>query len=237
MPKNEMTRAYTISDADLKQKADALVTSINRDMANFATRNITKDKLTAFSQLIEEFDATSTDEELLGMVKIATEQKDATVAALQPLLRTIRNMAELAFEGKGKFHLFGFNAITNLSDNDLYRFAKRVHRMATRLLPELATQGLTQELLNSLENLHKQLDIRLDSCAEAIENRDIETQDRITKGNALYAELIKLASVGKSLFEDTDEARFNDYVMIGSAPAPAPVATAPATVAAEPTVA
>lgn len=223
-----MTRAYTISDADLKQKSDALVASINRDLDRFATRNITKDKLTAFSQLIEAFDATSTDEELLGMAKIATEQKDATVAALQPLLRTIRNMAELAFEGKGKFHLFGFNAITNLSDNDLYRFAKRVHRMASHLLPELGAQGLTQDLLDSLQSQYKELDIRLDKCAEAIEIRDIETQDRIAKGNALYAELMKLASVGKSLFEDTDEARYNDYVMIGSQPPTSPAAVAAA---------
>ena len=219
MPQNEMTRAYAFADADLKQKADALVTTINRDMAKFASRNITKNKLETFGALIEAFDACSTDEEWVGMLKATTEQKDAVAASLRPLLRTIRNMAEIAFEGKGKFHLFGFTAITDLSDNGLYQLAKRVHRIATRLMADMAAQGLLQTQLDALQNLYTELDQRIDKCHEAVENRDLETQERIAKGNALYSEMMKLASIGKSLFEDVDEARYNDYVMIGSQPA------------------
>lgn len=218
MPQNEMTRAYAFADADLKQKADALTTTINRDMAKFATRNITKNKLETFGALIEAFDVCTTDEELVGMLKEATEQKDAVAAALRPLLRTIRNMAEIAYEGKGKFHLFGFSAITDLSDNALYQLAKRVHRIATRLMSDMEKQGLTQAQLDNLQNLYTELDVCIDKCNEAVENRDIETQERISKGNALYSEMMKLASIGKSLFEDVDEARYNDYVMIGAQP-------------------
>lgn len=216
MPKSETTRTYIFADADLKQKADALAQTIDRDMAQFATRNITKVHLTNFGNLIDDFDNCSTDVELLGMVSVATEQKDAAAAVLRPQLRTIRNMAETAYEGAGMYHVFGFGSIADLPDNDLCQLAKRVYRVATRLLSELAAQGLTQEQLNTLQSQYKALDTMVDKCAEAEETRDIETQGRITKGNALYAEMVRLAGIGKSLFEDTDEARYNDYVLVGA---------------------
>jgi len=51
----------------------------------------------------------------------------------------------------------------------------------------------------------------------ATENRDLQTQDRIIKGNLLWDEMGRLASIGRSLFEDTDEALYNDYVLVGGA--------------------
>lgn len=221
MPKSETTRTYIFADADLKQKADALAQTIDRDMAQFATRNITKVHLTNFRNLIDDFDNCSTDEELLGMVSVATERKDAAAAVLRPQLRTIRNTAETAYGGSGMYNLFGFGPIADAPDNDLCQLAKRVHRVATRLLPELAVQGLTQAQLDTLQSGYKELDALLDKCAEAEEERDIEAQGRITKGNTLYAEMVRLAGIGKSLFEDTDEARYNDYVLIGAHSSPA----------------
>jgi hypothetical protein len=66
------------------------------------------------------------------------------------------------------------------------------------------------------------LDKAIDDIEDKIENRDLETQDRVQKGNALWAEMSKLSSIGKSVYEDIDEARYNDYVLT-----PAPAKTAP----------
>jgi hypothetical protein len=42
----------------------------------------------------------------------------------------------------------------------------------------------------------------------------LEIQDRIIKGNTLWAEIARMASIGKSMYEDTNEAKFNDYALV-----------------------
>jgi hypothetical protein len=223
------TRLYSMADGDLKQKADGLKTTITRDLEDFATRNITDTQVTAYQTLIDVFDDTTTDEELLGEVGVATDAKNAVADNTRKAIRTIRGMADTAYGGKGKYHIFGFEDLARLTDADLYRLAKRVVRVGTKLLTDLAEQGLTAAQLTALDNLAKDFDKAIDAVEDTIENRDLETQDRIKKGNTLWQEMLRLAAIGKSLYEDTNEAKFNDYVLIGGdggggdAPTPPPV--------------
>jgi len=56
-------------------------------------------------------------------------------------------------------------------------------------------------------------DTAIDVKQDAVKNRDIKTQDRIIKGNAVFKEITRLCNSGKSLFVNTDEAKYNDYVI------------------------
>ena len=211
------TRLYAMADGDLKQKADGLKTTINRDLPDFATRNITATQVTAYQTVIDVFDSTTTDEELLGAVMVATEAKNVMADHLRKTIRTIRSMAHIAYDGKGKYSIFGFEELSKLTDADLYKLTKRVVRVGGKLFTDLAAQGLTQAQLTNLDNLAKAFDTAIDAVEEAIETRDLETQDRILKGNTLWQEMLRLAAIGKSLYEDTNEAKFNDYVLISAA--------------------
>lgn len=219
MSQKVVTRQYSMSDADLKQKADALADNIRRDEAAFATRKIGKETLSNFEKLIADFDATSTDEEMLGYAMVATAQKDELAEAVRRAVRPIRGMAETAFGTKGHYLVFGFDDMANMGDNDLCRMGKRVIRVCGQLKADMEQQGLTDAQVAELSGLCEQLDKAIDNAAAKSEARDIETQQRINIGNVLYAEMMKLANVGKNLFEDSDEARYNDYVIIGSQPA------------------
>ncbi len=230
MPKQTATRQYAMADGDLKQLADALKTSINRDLPDFAARNITATQVTALQVLITTFDDTTTDEELLGLITDATITKDGIAESIRIAVRPIRNMAETAYGTTGKYNTFGFDGLSEVTDNDLYRLARRVVRVGTKLLTELTPQGLTAAKLTAIGTLATSLDTAIDAIQDAIESRDLETQDRIIKGNALWTEMSRLASIGRSLYEDIDEARYNDYVLVGggtskgSPPAPPPAA-------------
>lgn len=213
MPKPVATRLYSMADADLKQEADQLKVSITRDIADFNTRNVTTTQLTAYQALITAFDATTTDEELLGMVVDATNSKNAVAESLRIAIRPVRNMAELTYGTTGKYNTFGFDDLSRISDPELYRLGRRVVRVGTKLLAELTPQGLTATKLNAINTLTTNLDTALDAIEGAIETRDLETQDRILKGNALWTEMSRLASIGRSLYEDSDEAKYNDYVL------------------------
>lgn len=220
MPTKVETRLYSMADADLKQKADGLKATITRDLADFAKRNITAPQIDAYQSLIDAFDTTTTDEELKGEVTVAADAKNAIAENTRIAIRAIRGMADTAYNSKGKYQIFGFEDLARLTDADLYKLAKRVVRVGGKLFTDLAAQGLTQAQLTDLDNLAKSFDTAIDAVEEAIENRDLETQDRIIKGNTLWQEMVRLAAIGKSLYEDTNEAKFNDYVLIGGSTAP-----------------
>lgn len=209
-------RMYRMTDADLKQTADALKKRIKRDLTDFASRNITETSLETLHELNDAFDVSSTDKEMLGFKMKATEEKDVVAEAVRLAIRPIRHMAELAYKGKGLYHVFGFEDMATLGDSDLCLLGKRVTRVATRLKADLAPKGLTDAQLAGIGSICQQLDTAIDKSAAEIELRDIETQERVNRGNALYEEVMRLASIGKSIYADKDEARYNDYVLIGS---------------------
>ncbi len=122
-------------------------------------------------------------------------------------------MAEVKFKGNGLYKTFGFDDLTHQTDDDLFRTGRRVARVAARLQEVLATEGLTKDTLAVLSELTQKFDDAMDAVAAATETRDIQTQQRVEYGNALFAQLSELASIGKSIYEDKDEARYNDYVI------------------------
>lgn len=213
MTKLNETRSYPFADADLAQKGKGLATTIKRDLADFAARNVTAAIVSDFEMIIADFDDTSTDEELLGEQMDATDAKNKSMEDVKLAIRPIRNMADLVFKGKGKYHSFGFKDMANMNAEDLFRLAKRVVRVGGKFLADLAPQGLTQAQLNDLKNLYMLLDEKIDDAEDKEENRDLETQNRIQKGNDLWEKMVELASIGKSIYVDTNPAKYNDYVL------------------------
>ena len=222
MSKQNETRHYPFADANLTPTAKGISTSIKRDIADFASRNITLVTLADFEILIDDFDNTPTDEELLGEWLAATDTKNKTMEAVKIAIRPIRNMAELVYKGKGKYTSFGFEDMAHMNANDLYQLVKRVVRVGTKCLAELSTQGLTQTQLTALQNMATLLETQIDDAEEKQETRDLETQNRVQKGNALWAKMVELASIGKSIYVDTNPAKYNDYVLISTSSVDAP---------------
>jgi hypothetical protein len=130
-------------------------------------------------------------------------------------------MADLKYKGTGKYNSFGFKDMARMSDNELVLLTKKVLRAGNLLLSELASEGLTEAQLTALTSLMSTFDDALDTQDSLILARDIGTQNRVEKGNILYAEIVRLCTIGQSLYIDTDPAKYNDYVIYGSASTPA----------------
>ena len=90
------------------------------------------------------------------------------------------------------------------------------HLLATfdKLRPaDLASEGLTQEKIDNINNLDAIFEDAIDNQLSAVGARDISAQDRILKGNLIYKETLRLCNIGKDLFFKTDPARYNDYII------------------------
>ncbi len=218
MALQEQTRNYHMSDGDIVVAADLVSSNVNRDIADFTTRNVTD--TTVLDGFTETFDDTPTDDELLGVEEDATKTKDGLAEQIRVAIRPIRDMAQLQYHGVGKYAGFGFKGMDKLGDNDLCRMAGRVVRVGTTLLSDLMAQGLTTAQLTALAALKDAFNKSIDAQHEAEETRALQTGDRVAAGNALWAEMVRLCSIGKSLYADTDAVKYKDYVLTDSDPLP-----------------
>ena len=214
MRKEEALRKYNFSDAHLKQLADTVLLLTDRDNAEFADRGFNTNKRAALVQKINFFDTFETDAQLEALKITATQDKDAARQVLEPKMRTVFLMARNVFkETSGRYREFGDPAISQQTDELLVRNARVLINAATKYLVELADEGLTAAKLTDLEAAKQALDDALDVQRQAINDRDIKTEERIEAGNELYELIVKYCEIGRDIWINTHQAKYNDYII------------------------
>lgn len=210
-------RDYNFSDAVLVQLCDDISGSVARDLDDFGNFAVTQTTLDSLETKRDAFDAMQTDGEMLGLVSIATQNKNGKRDELENTLKAARMMAENKWGTSDAYYRqFGFEGMVKLSDAKLLRQAKKVHRLGVTHLADMASEGLDQAKLDLLQTQYADFDDLVDDKEKAIENRDIKTQERRKAGNEIYKELVRLCNIGKQLYEKTNEAKYNDYVIYNS---------------------
>lgn len=214
MRKPKLRRNNNLTDAVLKQKADEMINLLERDLVEFAERGYNAAAKSLFVQKRDAVNSFLPDEILKAEKILATEKKEAARNALEKTMRTILNMAANYFGSQSaKYRAFGPSDLTRQREFDLARNYKIMVATATQNLAEMAEEGLTQTLLDRLQLQGEIFNSAIDDVAEAIINRDLATEKRIKALNALYRLITKYAGIGKDIFYETNEAKYNDYVI------------------------
>lgn len=212
--KKEVFRKYNLSDAYLKQVADNMLTLLDRDIVEFSDMGFTPTKRADFVQRIQDFADFPSDEQLEGIKIDATENKNTKRLDLEKIMRTISLIVKIVFkEGTGKYKEFGNADLTRQTDEELVRNAKIMSVSAVKYLADLTNDGLTLAKIQKLDSAKQDFDDAIDEQRKAISERDTATEGRIEKGNLLYELLIKYAEIGKNIWYDTNEAKYNDYII------------------------
>lgn len=212
--KKESQRVYSFSDAFLKQLADQLLANVERDKQEFAERAFNAEKQRTIQKLVQDFEALASDDFLEGIKMTTTEAKNEARDATEKGVRTLFVMAENAFgTDAGKYKTFGDSGLTRLSDEQAVRNARGAVKAARLYFRDLEKEGLTEDFLANVEKQTAILDDAIDEQMKAVRDRNIAVEERITVGNALYAELVKLCNTGKDIFYSVNEAKYNDYII------------------------
>lgn len=207
-------RNFRGSDGKHIQNADSLKSSAIRDQEALEDFGVTPTTITELTAARNAFANSPTDEELSGDMIIATQAKNESRGEVQKQIRMIANRARIKYgEQSGKFRKFGIDMLTRLRDEDLLRCAYRVVRVGNIYLADLASEGLTAPMLAALTTTADTFDEQIDAQDDAIRDRDIAVEERITLGNDLYALMVNLASKGKLCWGEVSEAKYNDYVL------------------------
>lgn len=214
MKKNPVIWEFHLTDAVLKQKADEFINLLDRDIAEFTDRGYSPEKKSELIEARNAVEAFPSNEQLEAIKVQLTEQKDHARSALEKSMRTILNMAENTFGfGSAKHREFGASDVSRQPDAELVRNARIMSAAAEKYLHILQSEGLTTDKIQTLIEQRDTMDLALDAQAKGISDRDVATEDRIEVLNALYRLITKYAGIGQDIYLETDEAKYNDYVI------------------------
>ena len=214
MKKKEVVRDYNFSDGRLVTIVNEKIAYIRRDEAQFDSYGIKADMVDALERQTNEFSDTATDVELVADQTEVTAAKDVIVANLQVAIRGVMSRVVLKYPVESaKYRKFGTEALSKQSDAELLVIAARVFRVGTEMLPELEEHGLTARMLDDVNDFRGELQQELVDMKLKIADRDIEQESRVEAGNAIYATLIKYTNTGQSIWETSNIAKYNDYVV------------------------
>lgn len=225
MKKKEVVRVYNFSDGKLVTTINEKIAFIRRDEAEFAGYGITLVLVDALESQTNLFSETATDVELVNDQTEVTAAKEVIADKLQVAIRGVMSRVVLKYAVESaKYRKFGTEALSQQSDAELLVIAARVVRVGTDMLADLAGNGLTVAMLNEVKTLKDDLEKELIGMNLKIADRDIEQESRVEAGNAIYTTLIKYTNTGQSIWETSNVAKYNDYVIYntpsGDAPEP-----------------
>lgn len=231
-------RKYSFSDGTLDELGDSLIVSARRDIAEMTTFGYNDARLGEIEMQIRTFKEFPNDEYYTGLMAISTATKNTAIRNMSEVSEAIVRRAINKYKKDApEVNMYGWTGYITKTDSEKVRVNRLVHRTGTSQLVALASEGLTAAILLDLQSKITASDLALTEKDTKVKERDSAVNQRITLGNALYEALVKLADTGKQIWEDTDESKYNDYVIYDSQAGMQTVSgTVPATAVHQPSV-
>ena len=207
-------RDFAMSYADLIGLCNTIQNCMLRDEDEFEGYGVSSSLISDFEDSINDFTNLPTDSELSSNVVIATEEKYSAAQNLRIMLRSFTTRAKITFgENSGKYSKFTVKELSKISDNDLMAFGEKVIRSSEEYLSDLSSAGVTTDLIDELRNLLSIFKEKKENQENEVMNRDDATNNRTKKANELYNLLSKYCDIGKTIWYEVNEAKYNDYII------------------------
>ena len=216
----DLKRNYNLLDSELCMFTSNLCNFLTRDLADLSVLGLTAPMITSLKALGDAFEIYPPDATFAGDLMIATENKNALREQIQEIIRTMALRVETKWGAdSGKYKRLNLGPLVRLTDDMLLVTSRDMKIKMTEYLTALASLGLTQDMLDDWEDLNDQFELARNAQADAVAVRDEKTMERINKGNQLYGYVVTYCNFGKRIYEKTNPARYNDYIIYtGSTP-------------------
>ena len=214
MTEDEMKRNFKMSKADLCMFASILANTLTRDIADLTPFGVTTAKIAELKTLGDAYEVFPSDDYLVGTMMIATDEKNAKMEEVKEAIRQLAARVEAKWGiDSGQYKRLGIADMSHFTDRTLLSAARGVHLAMTSYLSDLTDFGLTQVVLDDFNDLCDSFETAIATQKDAIMQRDIKTKERTEMGNQLHSLVSTYCNFGKILYERTDPARYNDYIM------------------------
>lgn len=210
----ELRRNYKMSDSDLCMFTSNLITLMTRDSTEFAARGVDGADITALETLGNAFEIFPPDEYYLSAISGASETKVNTRTTCTLDIQKISGYFEQKWGEKNyRYKQLRIKGLQTMSDNNFLVSCRNVAAVADEYLLDLTDEGLTQTDIDTLTADAQTFEDNLNAIASARALRDEKANERTQKGNELYSYVAKYCKIGKLIWENVDEAKYNDYII------------------------
>ncbi len=210
----ELRRNYSMSNSELMDMVGDFVGFMTRDAAEFLVRGVDAAAVTAFEALGNAFEVFPPDEVYAAQVTAEVDAKNAAREQSMIYARKISGFFEQEWGlNSWQYKQLGIAGLNSSSDSKFKAVCRNIVAMATENLTALSDVGMTQTDIDNLEDEVQVMEDKGHAAALKKALRDSKTEERIEKGNELYGYLSKYAAIGKLIWEDVNESKYNDYII------------------------
>lgn len=203
-----------MTDADLMFKVGNIAANMTRDATEFAVRGVDAAAITAFETLGNEFEVFPTDEYYVAQITAEVEAKDAAREQCMIYAQKISGFFEQQWGlSSWQYKQLRMVNLSRATDNNFKVICRNIVLVATENLTALSAIGMTQTDIDNLEDETQLMEDKGHDIYTKKTLRDSKTAERIEKGNELYSYLKQYAAIGKLIWENVDEAKYNDYII------------------------
>jgi hypothetical protein len=212
-----VSKKYSLSNADLSVYANVLVQYIIRDMSDFAEYGVTTDDTDALQAMQDAFENIPPDQNYIGLGSIAKGIRDAKRTIV---LEKIKQMA-LRFELAFGTHASAYNQLEIIdiamqTDAVVLLRARNLANKATDYATQLLPFGQTSAKTITFKADCQAFEDAIAAVAQANSDRRAATRDRLIAGNALYEKVVRYTGIGKVIYQSTNYAKYEDYIIYGT---------------------
>jgi len=217
MSKNELTPKFSMSYADLsaisKQKVDTML----RDIVEFEALGIDQGEVNEFFEEVRSLDQLKTDDFFRGEVTDAVIVRNELRMKIEHEIRVFVALVKRVYKPSSPiFTKMRVGRLSQLNNNQLFRTGESLHSSLVSVLPELAECGINAEMLDSFYALLQDYSQKITAVNNAINERNSFTNKRIELANSIYKKLMIYCQIGQVIWEDSNEALYNDYFVASS---------------------
>lgn len=207
-------RDFRMSYADLAMFVSNLVVVLTRDVTLMSARGVTQVEIDALEALGNAFEVFPTDEYYSGQVMTAVHEKDDLRAAVTLNIQYVSGFIEQKWGlDSGIYKQLKIHRLQSSSDNLFIVSARQVALVAEDNLATLGPLGLLQTDIDALRANAQLFEDKLNDIREKKLLRDDKAEERTVKANELYGYVAEYCKIGKIVFQNLSESKYNDYVI------------------------
>ncbi len=214
MSQQETATKFDFSYAELMAQALEKQAFLERDQDELAVKGITADNLAEYATKMAAFQAINDDGVFKALESEAVQIRNAAQEALGVKLRNIAGTAANVLGDKSaQYRTFGYDKIAGAEPPLFLLQAEIIADRADAYRPQLDTKGIDGDYIAAVRTDITAFQQTIKDVATAAGNRDVATQTRRAAANTLYDIIVNLADLAKILYVDTNEAKYNDYII------------------------
>ena len=217
MKKQPGHRKYNVSEADLYVTCMEAIRAAHRDIEFFTQYGYGLERLKAFKSQCDQFQTLPGDDELVGDQMICTEKKNLASEKLRTAIRSLMTRVAMKYHDRtGRYRKFGTAKLGDMSDPQLLFCGRRVARVARQQIDFLAEVGVNENVIQRVLDACSEFENALNIQQDKLHDRDIGVERRTDFGNKIYKELVVMADIGKDVWVERDNAKYEQYCLYES---------------------